>query len=51
VTSGGERFDKAIVERSYSHTGAVLNYLVAGRKGSGPRGLFAHFTNCRFCLA
>jgi SAM-dependent methyltransferase len=32
VTSDGERFDKAIADRTYCHAGAVLNYLVAGRK-------------------
>jgi SAM-dependent methyltransferase len=32
VTSKGERVDRAIADRSYSHAGAVFNYLVAGRR-------------------
>jgi SAM-dependent methyltransferase len=32
VTRGGDRFDKAAADHSYSHSGASLNYLVAGRK-------------------
>jgi hypothetical protein len=34
VTSDGERVDRAIADHTYSHAGAVLNYLVAGRKVS-----------------
>ncbi len=32
VTGGAERFEKAMADRTYSHSGAALNYLVAGRK-------------------
>lgn len=32
ATGGVERFEKAIANRTYSHSGAALNYLVAGRK-------------------
>jgi SAM-dependent methyltransferase len=32
VTSGTDRFVKAVADRTYSHSGAALNYLVAGRK-------------------
>lgn len=35
ATGGGERFDKAIADRTYSHPGAAINYLVAGRKPVG----------------
>lgn len=35
VTSGAERVEKAIADRTYSHPGAALNYLVAGRKAAG----------------
>ena len=30
--SGIERFETALSNRTYSHSGATLNYLVAGRK-------------------
>jgi SAM-dependent methyltransferase len=36
VNGGGERFDKAVAERTYSHGGAALNYLIAGRKACQP---------------
>ena len=32
ATNGGERFEKAVADRTYSYPGAALNYLVAGRK-------------------
>lgn len=32
VTGGAGRFEKAVADRTYSHPGAALNYLVAGRK-------------------
>jgi SAM-dependent methyltransferase len=32
VTSGAERFETAVADRTYSHPGAVINYLVAGRR-------------------
>jgi SAM-dependent methyltransferase len=32
VTGGTDRFVKAVADRTYSHSGAALNYLVAGRK-------------------
>jgi SAM-dependent methyltransferase len=32
VTGGVERFEKAVSDRTYSHSGAALHYLVAGRK-------------------
>jgi SAM-dependent methyltransferase len=32
VTRGTERFETAIAERTYSQSGASLNYLIAGRK-------------------
>lgn len=32
ATDGAERFEKAVADRTYSHAGAALNYLVAGRK-------------------
>ena len=35
VTSGAERVEKAIADCTYSHPGAALNYLVAGRKAAG----------------
>jgi SAM-dependent methyltransferase len=37
VTGGVERFKKAIANQTYSHAGAALNYLVAGRKVGLPR--------------
>jgi SAM-dependent methyltransferase len=36
VTGGVEKVEKAIADRTYSHSGAALNYLVAGRKFAGP---------------
>jgi SAM-dependent methyltransferase len=36
VNGGTDRFEKAVAERTYAHTGAVLNYLVAGRKAGQP---------------
>lgn len=35
VTNCAERVEKAIADRTYSHPGAALNYLVAGRKAAG----------------
>lgn len=32
ATGGADRFEKAVADRTYSHSGAALNYLVAGRK-------------------
>ena len=32
VRDGTDRFVKAVTDRTYSHSGATLNYLVAGRK-------------------
>jgi len=32
VMGGMDRFAKAVADRTYSHSGAALNYLVAGRK-------------------
>jgi SAM-dependent methyltransferase len=32
VKSGTDKFVKAVADRTYSHSGAALNYLVAGRK-------------------
>ena len=32
VTGGVERFENAVSDRTYSHSGAALHYLVAGRK-------------------
>ncbi|HEU0145710.1 MAG TPA: methyltransferase domain-containing protein [Bradyrhizobium sp.] len=36
VNSGADRFEKAVAERTYSHAGAALNNLVAGRKADQP---------------
>jgi SAM-dependent methyltransferase len=41
VTRGSERFEKAMAERTYSQSGASLNYLIAGRKPGEPA------TECR----
>jgi SAM-dependent methyltransferase len=41
VTRGTERFEKAMAERTYSQSGASLNYLIAGRKTGEPA------TECR----
>ena len=35
VTGSVERFEKSIADRTYSHAGGALNYLVAGRKVAG----------------
>ncbi|WP_246767782.1 class I SAM-dependent methyltransferase [Bradyrhizobium sp. CCBAU 53340] len=35
VTGGVERWEKAVADRTYSHPGAAINYLVAGRKAAG----------------
>jgi SAM-dependent methyltransferase len=36
VNGGGERFEKAVADRTYSHSAVALNYLVAGRKAAQP---------------
>jgi len=36
VNGGAERFEKALADGTYSHSGAALNYLVAGRKAGQP---------------
>jgi SAM-dependent methyltransferase len=36
VTRGSQRFETAVAERSYSQSGASLNYLIAGRKTGEP---------------
>jgi SAM-dependent methyltransferase len=36
ATGGVDRFEQAVADRTYSHSGAALNYLVAGRKVGQP---------------
>jgi SAM-dependent methyltransferase len=38
VMGGMDRFVKAVADRTYSHSGAALNYLIAGRKAREPGG-------------